>query len=84
VIVNLTTQDGILNMVTPPVSKVRNQSENYSLRQNHELGFLVALLVFLILQFVFFYFGLPQLTNAIKKSDPLPSPKEVYKSERFI
>lgn len=73
-------------MIVQPVGKNGEQSEKYLplldfktkdpfLRQNHEIGFLVALLIFLILQFVFFYFGLPQLTNVIIKNNPLPNPQ---------
>lgn len=46
-----------------------------TLKRHHEIGFIVALLVLLLLQFIFFYFGLPQLTSALRKSDGISSPR---------
>lgn len=66
-------------MNLPYFGQIDQTSQN---KKIHEIGFLVALLLFLIIQFVFFYFGLPELTNALKK-EAVTAPNTII-SDRLV
>lgn len=60
---------------TPPKSRIKFNSYHPRLTPSfiklgkgvEEVGFLLGLLVFVVLSFVFFYFGLPNLVEAVAK-----------------
>jgi hypothetical protein len=48
--------------------RMDNDEEKLKKQKVYEIGFLVSLLLLVIIQFLFFYYGLPKLTNSLTKS----------------
>jgi flagellar biogenesis protein FliO len=42
--------------------------EKIKKQRAYEIGFLISLMLLVVLQFLFFYYGLPKITNSFKKT----------------